>query len=56
MELTLVEADLEGDAWFPEWDHAEWRELWRARRAWDAHNAYDLTFLRLERREGTGRA
>ena len=50
MELTLVEANLEGDAWFPEWDPNQWRELWRARRVCDARNVYDLTFLRLERR------
>jgi dihydrofolate reductase len=49
MELTRVEAEIDGDAWFPEWDPELWRELWRARRAWDARNAYDLTFLRLER-------
>lgn len=54
MELTLVEADLEGDAWFPEWDPGEWCEASRAHRAWDARNAYDLTFLRLERRQGLG--
>lgn len=50
MELTLVEAEIEGDAWFPEWDPEQWSEVWRARRARDARNAYDLTFLRLERR------
>jgi dihydrofolate reductase len=50
MELTLVEAQIDGDAWFPEWDPEQWREAWRARRAWDTRNAYDLTFLRLERR------
>jgi dihydrofolate reductase len=52
MELTLVDADVEGDAWFPEWDPVEWRELSRASRAWDALNPYDLTFLRLERISG----
>ncbi len=50
MELTLVEADLVGDVWFPEWDPDQWQELWRERRARDERNAYDLTFLRLERR------
>jgi len=54
MELTLVEAQVDGDAWFPEWDPREWRELKRVHRAWDARNAYDLTFLRLERRQGAG--
>ena len=53
MELTLVEAEVAGDAWFPEWDPAQWQETSRARRAWDARNAYDLTFLRLERRART---
>ena len=49
MELTLVEAEIAGDAWFPPWDVALWRESWRERRAADARNVYDLTFLRLER-------
>lgn len=52
MELTLVEAEIEGDAWFPEWEPAQWRECWRERRPRDARNAYDLTFLRLDRRLG----
>jgi dihydrofolate reductase len=52
MELTLVDADVEGDAWFPEWDPVEWHELSRASRAWDAPNPYNLTFVRLERIRG----
>lgn len=27
--LTLVEAELEGDRWFPEWRHLSWRETYR---------------------------
>ncbi len=49
MELTLVGAKPEGDAWFPEWDPAQWQEVGRVHRPWDARNAYDLTFLSLER-------
>jgi dihydrofolate reductase len=54
MELTLVEAEVDGDAWFPEWDPGDWRELARVHRARDARNVYDLTFLRMGRREGSG--
>jgi len=50
MELTLVEAQVDGDAWFPAWDAREWRESGRVYRPADPRNAYALTFLRLERR------
>jgi dihydrofolate reductase len=50
MELTLVDAAVDGDAWFPEWDPEQWLELSRIQRARDARNAYDLAFVRLERR------
>lgn len=49
MELTLVEAEVEGDARFPEWDPAQWQETSRAWHARDARHAYDLAFARLER-------
>ena len=49
MELTFVEADAVGDAWFPSWDPGEWCEVSREWRGRDGRNTYDLTFVRLER-------
>jgi dihydrofolate reductase len=49
MELTLLDVEVEGDAWFPQWDPTQWRELSRVQRARDARNACDMTFVRLER-------
>jgi len=54
MELTQVEAEVEGDAWFPDWDPEAWRETTRSFRASDAQNCYDLTFVRLERVRSVG--
>lgn len=49
MYLTLVEAEVEGDAQFPEWAPACWCEISRQERPRDDRNPYDLTFLTLER-------
>lgn len=46
LHLTLVQADVEGDTFFPEWRHLAWREIAR-RESRDAHFRY--TFLTLER-------
>ncbi len=44
--LTLVHAEVPGDAYFPEWRHLAWRETWR-REGCDAN--YRYTFLILDR-------
>ncbi|HEY8994125.1 MAG TPA: dihydrofolate reductase [Lacunisphaera sp.] len=44
--LTLVHAQIEGDTWFPEWRHLNWRETWR-REGSDPN--YRYTFSILER-------
>jgi dihydrofolate reductase len=49
MYVTLVAASPEGDAHFPEWVPESWREVSRERRPCDERNAFDLTFLTLER-------
>ena len=49
--LTLVHASVEGDAWFPEFDWDDWRELEREDHAADEGNPYAYSFLVLERRE-----
>lgn len=48
--ITIVEADVEGDAWFPEFDWQEWRELERRSHPADARNSHACTFLTLERK------
>lgn len=29
LEITEIDADIEGDAWFPSYDHTQWREITR---------------------------
>lgn len=47
--LTLVEAEVEGDAFFPEIDPAAWREVAREPHAADERHAYPFAFVTLER-------
>ena len=47
--LTLVHAVVEGDAWFPELDLAQWRALERIDCQADERNPFDYSFLVLER-------
>ncbi|GMR08810.1 MAG: type 3 dihydrofolate reductase [Gammaproteobacteria bacterium] len=49
--LTLVDGEFDGDAWFPEFDMAEWRELESNRYDADEKNPHDYRFVILERRE-----
>lgn len=48
--LTLVHAEVEGDAWFPEFDMAGWQELERQDREADDDNPHPCSFVVLERR------
>lgn len=48
--LTYVHADIEGDAWFPPFEDAEWREVQREDHCADEKNPYDYSFVVLERR------
>lgn len=47
--LTLVHAAFEGDAFFPELDAGEWREVERADWMPDEKNSWPYSFVRLER-------
>ena len=47
--LTVVHHAFDGDAWFPDSDWKAWRETTRVDCASDASNAYDCTFLILDR-------
>ena len=51
--LTLVEADIEGDALFPMLDPAQWREVAREPHPADDRHAYPFSFVTLERVEET---
>jgi dihydrofolate reductase len=47
--LTLVEADVPGDAWFPEWDQRDWRLVWEESRPADVEHAWPYRFQQWER-------
>ena len=49
--LTRIHAALDGDTLFPELDPGQWRETARQHRPRDRENAFDLTFLTLDRHE-----
>ncbi len=48
--LTLIDASLEGDTFFPELAPGEWQTIWEERHDADARNPYAYRFLVLERR------
>ena len=50
IHLTLVHATLEGDAWFPQLDPSQWREIRREDHPADERNDYPYSFLVYERR------
>ncbi len=47
--LTLVHADIEGDAWFPEIDFGSWREVSRTDFLADERNPYDYSTVIFDR-------
>lgn len=49
--LTRVQAEIDGDAFLPDFAAAEWREVTNEQHAADASNDYDYVFMTLERRE-----
>jgi dihydrofolate reductase len=50
MLLTLIDAEIEGDACFPAWSSTEWQECGREHRPADVANPYALDFVTLIRR------
>ena len=48
--LTQVHAEVEGDAWFPEIDWQQWREVGREDFSAEGPNPYDYSFIVLDRR------
>jgi dihydrofolate reductase len=49
LELTLVDASVPADAWFPPFDAGRWREVAREHHAADERHAYAFDFVTLER-------
>jgi dihydrofolate reductase len=47
--MTRVHGCFEADAWFPEFDEGEWREVAREEHAADEKNEYGCSFIILER-------
>ena len=50
MYLTFIDAHIEGDTYFPQWDEDSWQEVSRERREPDEKNVYALDFVTLTRR------
>jgi dihydrofolate reductase len=53
--LTRIEADIPGDTVFPPLDYSQWVETDSRRFTADERNAYDMTFVTLERAPATVR-
>ncbi|KAI9031349.1 dihydrofolate reductase [Hyaloraphidium curvatum] len=56
MYLTRVEADVEGDAFFPEFDEGEWTVVEEERHLKDAKHDHDFTFVTYVRKRADGSA
>jgi dihydrofolate reductase len=50
IHLTEVDAEVEGDTFFPPFDRGDWVEQEIARHPADGHNAYPIRILELRRR------
>ena len=50
IHLSEVEAEVEGDTYFPEFDRSQWIETEIARQPADERHAYPLRILRLDRK------
>ena len=50
IHLTEVDAEVEGDTWFPPFDRSQWNEREVARQAADERHAYPFRILVLERK------
>ncbi len=48
--ITQVHGQFEGDAWFPEFDMGEWREVGREEQPVDEKNSVACSFLSYERK------
>ncbi|MBT3198009.1 MAG: type 3 dihydrofolate reductase [Gammaproteobacteria bacterium] len=49
MVLTFIDLEIEGDAWFPQWEPSEWRETRREDCPADEKNRWPHHFVEMER-------
>lgn len=49
MYITYVDAEFEGDAWFPQFDESQWLEKESVKRQADEKNSYNCRFVTLEK-------
>ncbi len=49
MYLTLVDADINGDAFFPPWETSQWQEIQREHHAVDERHQHAFDFVTLKR-------
>ncbi|WP_293374990.1 dihydrofolate reductase [Nevskia sp.] len=54
LELTEVQADIDGDTWFPSFDTADWIETASATHAVDERHAFPFRFVTFERSSEVG--
>jgi len=47
--LTMIDLEIEGDAWFPEWTESEWQEVGREDHQADEKNRWPYSFVTMER-------
>lgn len=47
--MTLIDAELEGDTWFPDFDVTEWREVKRTEHLADERHAWPFTICVMDR-------
>ena len=50
LNLTLINAEVEGDIYFPEFNHDEWKEVSREEKKADEKNIYDMSFVKYVRK------
>tara|TARA_R110002111_G_scaffold236825_2_gene298150 strand:+ start:248 stop:745 length:498 start_codon:yes stop_codon:yes gene_type:complete len=48
--LTQVQAQLDGDTWFPDWDKQQWHEVSKEMHLADEKNEYPYSFIVYERK------
>lgn len=49
MDLTIIDTEIEGDTYFPQWNKTEWREITREDFTKDDEHPYDYHFITYER-------
>ncbi|MDD7983357.1 dihydrofolate reductase [Lentisphaera marina] len=49
LHLTLIDAEIVADAYFPDFDTSEWKEISREKHKADSKNDYDYSFVSLEK-------